>query len=75
MTKCNLMPKFLTNVTTIIISLLLSSVGYAQSIDLQTEVANVNGKVLTLAHLMAEVASLSPEYLDLSDEYLYDNLL
>ena len=33
-------------------------------------------KFLTLAHLMAEVASLSPEYLDLSDEFLYDaNLL
>ncbi len=75
MTKCNLMTKFLIFMTTIIMPLLYSSFGYAQNIDLQTEVANVNGKVLTLAHLMAEVASLSPEYLDLSDEFLYDNLL
>ena len=61
--------------TWIIVSFSYSIFGYAQNIDLQTEVANVNGKVLTLAHLVAEVASLSPEYLNLSDEYLYDNLL
>ena len=29
----------------------------------------------TLANIIAEVANLPPEYLDLSDDYLYNNLL
>ena len=75
MIKYNLKANLLIFITSIAVSFLNSMFGYAQQVDLKTEVANVNGKVLTLAHLIAEVASLSPEYLDLSDEYLYDNLL
>ena len=47
----------------------------AKSVDLSTVVVNVNGEVITLAHLIAEVTTLSPEYLQLSDEYLFENVL
>ena len=47
----------------------------AQDFDLSTVAVNVNGEVITLANIIAEVANLPPEYLDLSDEYLYNNLL
>ncbi len=47
----------------------------AQDFDLSAVAVNVNGKVITLANIIAEVANLPPEYLDLSDEYLYNNLL
>ena len=73
--KWNLKVNISVLMTSAIVSLSCSSFSCAQNIDLQTEVANVNGKILTLAHLIAEVASLSQEYLELSDEYLYDNLL
>ena len=47
----------------------------AESVNLNTVVVNVNGEVITLAHLIAEVTTLSPEYLQLSDEYLFENVL
>ncbi len=54
-----------------------SSVNFleAQSVDLKTVLVNVNGEVITLAHLISEVTTLSPEYLQLSDEYLFENVL
>ena len=53
----------------------LPNVLRSENVNLSTVVANVNGEVITLAHLMAEVSNLSPEYLELSDEYLFENVL
>lgn len=70
------MQKPLTFLAAATLSLALAMPGFAQEeMNLETVVATVNGKDITLGHMIVARASLPEQYQQLPDEVLFDGIL